>query len=267
MSSVGSILFVGHVTSPIAARMAGVLASEISTLAVKDIKTMNAAIRRLRRKLPQIARMVFRRPYRARDEGPFWLTFSDASFHEDASRNRSGALICRTFGLEASSTVHVIDYCSHKLRRVARSTKTAETLAASEAYDRSYYCRALLRWMKIGAMQGIFLVLDNSSLYADVSTTRTPKEKRLKVDLALLREAFEIGTLSAVIWAESAAQLADALTKADENSDSRLLAVLGDGVLRYSYKECSSKISPRHPSLNSAKGGVVEEQWHSSRLS
>jgi hypothetical protein len=44
MSTVGSILFVGHVTSPIAARMEGVLAIALLNLSVKDIKNMNAVI-------------------------------------------------------------------------------------------------------------------------------------------------------------------------------------------------------------------------------
>jgi hypothetical protein len=90
----------------------------------------------------------------------------------------------------------------------------------------------------------LLLVLDNSSLYSDVSTTRSPKEKRLKVDLALLPEAFETGALSAVIWAETSAHLADAMTKEYEKSDRRILLTLSEGVLRYAHDICSIKISP-----------------------
>jgi hypothetical protein len=141
-------------------------------------------------------------------------------------------LITRSFGVKNTSLFHAIDFCSHKLRRVARSTKTAETLAASKAYDRAYYCRGLTVWMDQNFSKGIILVLNNSSLYSDVSTTRSPKEKRLKVDLALLREAFELGSMISVIWAETTAQLADAITKSDEKSDVRLLLALSDVVLR-----------------------------------
>jgi hypothetical protein len=115
--------------------------------------------------------------------------------------------------------------------------------------------------------RGLLFVLDNSSLYSDVSTTRSPKEKRLKVDLALLREAFETGALSAVIWAETSAQLADAMTKADEKSDMRLLLTLSEGVLRYAYDICSIKISPQYSALNTAKAGVVEDLCESGVLS
>jgi hypothetical protein len=46
MSTVGSLLFIGRVTSPIIARMAEVLASALPALLVKDIKNMNAAIKK-----------------------------------------------------------------------------------------------------------------------------------------------------------------------------------------------------------------------------
>ena len=106
---------------------------------------------------------------------------------------------------------------------------------------------------------GMLLVLDNSSLYMDISTSRTPKEKRLKVDLALLREAFDNGDLCGVIWAATIHQLADAMTKTDENSDTRLMLALSDGCLRHSYENCPYKISPQFSSLNTAKAGMVKD--------
>jgi Reverse transcriptase (RNA-dependent DNA polymerase) len=132
MSTVGSILFIGHVTSPIAARMAGILASALPNLSVKDIKYMNTAVRRLYSGLPAIAELYFP-TVQISENKPIWLTFSDASFSEDYSKNRAGVLVTRSFGLGEKSPMHVIDFCSHKLRRVARSTKTAETLPHQKA--------------------------------------------------------------------------------------------------------------------------------------
>jgi hypothetical protein len=79
----------------------------------------------------------------------------------------------------------------------------------------------------------------------DISTSRTPKAKRLKVDLAQLREAFDTGGLCGVIWAATTNQLADAKTKTDEKSDTRLILALSDGCLRHSYESCPSKIPPQ----------------------
>jgi hypothetical protein len=117
-----------------------------------------------------------------------------------------------------------------------------------------------------GHLQRSVLVFDNSSLYADVSTTRVPKEKRVKVDLALLRESFENGDLGAVIWADTTAQLADAMTKADDKADSRLLLALSEGILCHPYHECPIKISPIFSDLNGAKGGVVRDEQRERSL-
>jgi hypothetical protein len=82
MSTVGSMLFIGRVTSPIVARMAGILASALPALAVKDIKNINAPIRRLKANLPSIAELLFRVPGPASvDSAPVLLVFADASFH------------------------------------------------------------------------------------------------------------------------------------------------------------------------------------------
>jgi hypothetical protein len=43
-----------------------------------------------------------------------------------------------------------------------------------------------------------------------------------------LLEAFEIGDLGAVVWAEATAQLSDAMIKTDEKSYAWLLATLSD---------------------------------------
>jgi hypothetical protein len=129
MSTVGSFLFVGHVTSPIVGRMAGVLASALSEIRLKDIKIMNAAMLKLNGSLPAVAELVYREVGNE-SYSPFWLIFSDASFHEDVSKIRAEVLITSSFGVKNTSPFHVIDFCSHKLRRLASSTKSAETLAA-----------------------------------------------------------------------------------------------------------------------------------------
>jgi hypothetical protein len=62
ISTVGFMLFVGRVTSPLVARMAGVMASPLPAMAVKDIKTMNAAIRRLKANMPAVAEGQYKTP-------------------------------------------------------------------------------------------------------------------------------------------------------------------------------------------------------------
>jgi hypothetical protein len=47
---------------------------------------------------------------------------------------------------------------------------------------------------------------------------------------------FKNGDLGGVIWADTAVQLADAMTKADEKAALRLLLALSEGVLRHPYR-------------------------------
>jgi hypothetical protein len=102
MSTVGSMLLIGHVTSPIAARMASSLASAMPYFKVKDIKTMNAAIRKLKNGTTDIA-VLFYPTIKISIEKPIWLVFTDASFNADVAKNRAGVLVTRSFGLDYGS--------------------------------------------------------------------------------------------------------------------------------------------------------------------
>jgi hypothetical protein len=207
---------------------------------------MNAVIRKLHSGLPAIAEL-FVLVINKSEEQLVWLTFSDASFSEDYVKNRAGVLVKSCLASAKRFRMHVIEVCSHKLRRVARSTKAAETFAASEGYDRAIYCHSVAVWISSTLFSGMLLALDTSSLYMDISTSRTPKEKRLKVDLALLREAFDSGALCGVIWAATVHQLADAMTKADEKSDTCLMLALGEVVCVIHMRIVRSKYHRNSP--------------------
>jgi DNA-binding transcriptional regulator LsrR (DeoR family) len=52
------------------------------------------------------------------------------------------------------------------------------------------------------------------------------ERRRLQVDLAMLRESFKNGDIGAVKWAETTAQFADDMMKADDTADSTHAASL-----------------------------------------
>ena len=55
---------------------------------------------------------------------------------------------------------------------------------------------------------------DSKSLLDPVHSTKTLKEKRLKVDVCIIREMLEKNEISSTNWCASEKQLADCLTKA-----------------------------------------------------
>ena len=66
---------------------------------------------------------------------------------------------------------------------------------------------------------------DNKSLLDSVHSTKTLKEKRLLVDICIIRDMLQKKEISSVNWCTSKAQLRDCLTKPTA-SPSRLISVL-----------------------------------------
>ena len=71
-----------------------------------------------------------------------------------------------------------------------KSTLAAETLAMADATDSAYLISMLLGEIIKGpkAILSIMCFTDNKSLYDDSHTTNTISERRLIVDLSILRE-------------------------------------------------------------------------------
>ena len=63
----------------------------------------------------------------------------------------------------------------------------------------------------------IELVVDNYSLYENVYSTKNVTEKRLRIDLAILKQMIHEGDLK-IMWTDTKGQLADVLTKRGVNS-------------------------------------------------
>jgi hypothetical protein len=72
--------------------------------------------------------------------------------------------------------VYVIDFGSHKLRRVARSTKAVETLTAYEGNERAFYCHSVAVWMSSRLFSGMLPVLDNSIYISKLVHLALPKK-------------------------------------------------------------------------------------------
>jgi hypothetical protein len=109
---------------------------------------------------------------------------------------------------------------SRKVRRVCRSTATAETLSLGEAFDTSMWLRKL--WYELsGQAVEVRLIVDSLGVTKNLLTTKLTVEKRLRIDLAVVRQGLRRGEFS-LTWVPSRANLADALTKEAENDLPRL---------------------------------------------
>ena len=123
---------------------------------------------------------------------------------------------------------------SKKIRRVVKSTLAAETLAVSDAVDVAYYLGSMLSEIIFGVQDKnvipIVSYVDNYSLFENVYSTKNVSEKRLRIDLASLKQLIQEGHVN-LRWIESGRQLADCLTKKGVNT-MPLMAVIESGEFK-----------------------------------
>ena len=154
--------------------------------------------------------------------------FCDASYANLYNGSSQGGFI--VFLSDKSRSCIPISWASRKLKRVTKSTLAAETLAATEAVDSAYMINELLsEILPESGNRKIIVHTDNKSLYDTVRTSNVTSDKRLRVDIASLRETIEKDGVS-MKWIQSEHQLADALTKQGA-SKAKLLDVLSSARL------------------------------------
>ena len=101
---------------------------------------------------------------------------------------------------------------------MVKSTLAAETLAASDAIDNAYYMGEILSELIFLGKKNIpiKLIVDNKSLYDNINSMRCVNEKRLRIDVAAIRELVAENRLE-LKWVQTNHQVADVLTKKGVN--------------------------------------------------
>ena len=159
------------------------------------------------------------------------LVFTDASHgSEGGIHSQEGAIL---FKFDAdSNALTPLMWSSRKIRRVVKSTLAAETIAAVNGYDDGVYIQQLLCEFYKTTFPLDFYT-DSKSLYDLLSSTHLVEttEKRLKIDIAAIRQAFESGELSSISWIPRKLQLADSLAKLNREAAELLQRTLNEGKL------------------------------------
>ena len=158
------------------------------------------------------------------------LVYSDASYGNLPNGvNSAGGFII--FLGDNEGNVCPLYWESKKIRRVVKSTLAAETLAASDAIDNAYYLAEILSEILFRNDRDISikLMVDNKSLFDNVYSVKNVNEKRLRIDIAVIKELVSEDRL-VLEWVETKCQLADVLTKKEVNPI-KLNNVLQSGLL------------------------------------
>lgn len=161
------------------------------------------------------------------------VAFSDASFASlpDGYSSAEGFII---FLVGEDGKSCPLAWGAKKIRRVVKSTLAAETLAASDAVDMCYYLGSVLSEILFQEQEKnvipIYCYVDNQSLVENVHSMKNVSEKRLRLDLATLKQLIQEGFVN-MSWVRSELQLSDCLTKKGVNTF-KLLSILQKGNLK-----------------------------------
>ena len=172
------------------------------------------------------------------DLGPFenWqiMTFTDAALGNLDGSGSVGARVC--FLTNSRGDICPLSWSANKIKRVVRSTLSAEMLSLQEGIEEAIYLRGLIVEMINGDVKSLPIVMyvDNKSVTQALCSTKMVDDKRLRLDIAAIKESLEKNEVSSVRWLPGESQLANCLTKRGA-SGYELMKVLMDGRLRTSF--------------------------------
>ena len=149
----------------------------------------------------------------------FLLAYSDASYANLPDGGSQGGYI--VFLADKKEHVSPITWSSRKLRRICRSTITAETMATLDTIDVCTWLNHMFKEVFDVEILQTIIRTDNKSSYQAINSTTAVEEKRLRVDIAAIRECIKNKEVS-IEWVSKENQLADVLTK--QGADSVKLA-------------------------------------------
>ena len=159
--------------------------------------------------------------------------FSDASYANlsDGVSSAEGYVILM---IGSNGKCCPIAWTSRKIRRVVKSTIAAETLAMVDGLDMTLYLVATLQEVLGYPVNSdsipINCYIDNKSLYENIYSTKLVSEKRLRIDIASVKQMIERKEIDKVQWVKTSQQISDCLTKRGANCK-KLLDIIKQGSL------------------------------------
>ena len=155
------------------------------------------------------------------------VSFCDASFANLPNAGSQGGYL--SFLIDKNGLYSPVAWQSRKIRRVVKSTIAAECLAAVEAAENTIYLAMLLKdILKLLKNIDTFLFCDNRNLVNAVHSSTNLEDRRLVIDVSVLRDLIDQKELTEFSWVSTECQLADVLTK--QGASTKLLSNIFNNV-------------------------------------
>ena len=218
-SGVGSLQWVASMTRPDIAADTSLLQKSPSELTVADLSEVHRVLRYL--KATPSAGITMNRVL---PDDLILVPYSDASWaNAPNQRSQAGMLVLATSRrcLEEQTVASVLEWKSHRLRRVCRSTLAAEACSLDAAVDHCAFFAFILCEIFDPEFKGtrddrpwipVAPTTDCRSLYDAVRKLSTQfQERRTQIDVTAIRET----CARTIRWVPTTVQRADGLTKRD----------------------------------------------------
>ena len=149
--------------------------------------------------------------------------FSDASFGNLPDSGSQGGMIillCDNDGKKCP-----IHWQSRKIRRVVKSTLAAETLALADCVDEAIHITGLISEILNIPMLKIYCYVDNRSLVDALKSSKPVDGKRLRIEMAVIKEMISKHEIESVTWIPTSSMIANCLTKGGASVKTLLQAI------------------------------------------
>ena len=158
------------------------------------------------------------------------IVFTDAS-HANLSDGTGSMGAHVVFMVDEHGNCCTLTWQAGKIKRVVRSTIAAEALSLVEGIEDAIYlkhrfCELVVRRSDIA----IDVFVDNRDIVDAIYSTKSVDDKRLRIDVASLKEYITTGEVNSVRWCPGSMQLADRMTKKGARVDD-LMNILRTGKL------------------------------------
>lgn len=153
--------------------------------------------------------------------------YTDASFAnmQDGVSSAMGYTIFATDDKGAAS----LGWRAGKIKRVVKSTLAAEALALSDGLSEAMYIQKMVSEL-LHLKVPIVAHVDSKGLVDQLHSSKLVLERRLRIDIGMIKEMLERNEVKTVTWCATDKQPADVLTKRGA-SGVRLLDMLSQGKL------------------------------------
>ena len=145
------------------------------------------------------------------------------------------------YGFAKGSILHPLSWHSRKMEQRELSTLGFESRACVNGFSVAFYMMHFLKFCLRTKVSKLTMVVDSKSLFQNMRTTTEVTDKRLKVLLAILRQAFDEKHLDEIVWTPGKLQLADSLTKENRPAVELLRQTLVDGIFKTGFKDGESE--------------------------